>query len=1014
MQVGTGLLKSVSVLFVCVMLALSAVSPASAERSARAVLDDRDTEATLKPDPASYLLAVWTEKPLESLLVSTERRVLPRARAVRDSPYLTTEIPRLEESHDKQMRLQFPGDPGDVGEWGVYLLPGWEPADIVEKPRRWVRQQSIAFKEGWGQLPEDLTLKPEIPAPPDKPDEEIPEEELPAAERFANLPRFGMSLFRTEDEMRRVRLDEEERDSRDEGRRDGDDTNAGTVSGQAVPPSYIIGPGDELAVRVWTRAVEHVSVRSTVSTDGTVYLPLVGEVTVASSTLADVREMMNEMYHQYFDAVQVSVALARTRVIEVRVTGDARRPGKYRLSGAATVFTALYAAGGPSEIGSLRDIRLLRRAEPPQVVDMYDYLLEGDAGADVLLEPEDTIFIPPSGPMVGLSGEVQRPARYELTEGITIASALDMAGGFTGTGDARRVQVWRIGDDGQRRLINVDATDPDYADFALSSGDLMVVDPVLEEAHNIVQISGAVTRPGSYEFREGMTVGDLLDRARGVVPGAHAERAWIRRLSDGLKYEQMRFRLADALAGEADADIPLRARDQVVILHEEDVEAPSEVEVTGAVRSPGVLPWNEGMQLSDLIALAGGLTDDAHTARADLLRLTPEQKREIIPVKLGEAVAGEADADVKLARGDRLRVLDRGTVMVEAEIEVGGYVNTPGRHRRFEKMRVSDALIAAGGLAPEAGREIQHTPGGDRTEIAPVVLTLERDGDETRVEPDPILEDDDLVTVLGIGDMVGRPKSVTIRGRVTRPGTYAMETREREPDTVYDLLERAGGMLENANPHGIVLYRLRDEILAEEQSEDLAQMISTFNRELVEDTVEAQRMREEGMTGQVAEGLRAAFAQHDRAIIIPPRRLTQDAWARAVPIDGELMMETRGDEGNFDLVHGDILVVPETPNTVTVMGAVIRPGALAWRDALEAEDYIKHAGGYAPDAEIRRTVLIRANGAVEAEGLNAEIRPGDIVLVPSDYMIREIAKPSTLDRILSGISGILGAYLLFR
>lgn len=989
-----------------IALITSAAVPLWAEKSTPRPPAD-EAEVMPAADPEAFLLAIWTETPLNWLALATDARTLPRVRAVdEESHYLATLLPRRDVTKDGRVILHLPEDPGDVGDWGIYLLPGWPPQAILQRSLIWVRQHALAFKEGSGRLPDTVELQPEVRDPGEIPERVPDEREIPAGERFAELPRFGMKVFRAEEARRRAIPEEVAR------REEGEDI--GAVAGQPVPPSYIIGPGDELAVRVWTKAVEHVAVRATVSTEGTVYLMLLGEVTVGGRSLADVREMLSEGYHQYFDEVQVSVALARTRVIEVRVTGDATRPGKYRLSGAATVFSALYAAHGPGEIGSLRDIRLVRRGEAPHQVDMYAYLLEGDASADVLLEPEDTIMIPPAGPMVGLTGKVQRPARYELSEENTIAEALEMAGGLTATGDPRRVEVWRIAEDGQRRLLNIDLTDASQRDLPVASGDLIVVEPVLEDPHNVVEVAGAVTRPGSYEFREGMTVGDLLARAQGIIPNAHVERAWIWRLNDQLKYEQMRLDLAGLLAGLPEADVGLHARDRVMILFDDEVEAPSEVEVSGAVRKPGVVTWRDGMRVSDLVKQGGGLLEGAFTTRANLLRLTADQQREIIPVKLGDALTGAEDADLLLARGDRLEVLKRSEVAVEGMVEVGGYVGDPGRYRRHEGMRISDAIIAAGGLAAGAGREIQYTSGGDRTQVEPIMLSLRRNGAEPVIEPDPIIEDNDLITVLGMGEMVGWPKSAAIQGRVVRPGKYALEDDEGSSDTVYDLLQRAGGLLPDANPNGIILYRLREEILAEELSADLRQVMNTFNRELTADTLEGEEQRRVGVAGQVAEGLQAAFAQHERAIIIPPRRLTQDAWARAVPIDGELMMTTEGEQGNFELVHGDVIIVPEMPTTVTLMGAVIRPGALRWEDTLCAQDYVDRAGGLAPDAQMRRTVVIRANGAVEADGLCTELRPGDIILVPSDYMIREIAKPSTWDRVLNAVTGILGAYLLFR
>ncbi|MEA3400581.1 MAG: SLBB domain-containing protein [Armatimonadota bacterium] len=988
----------------------------------------------------SALLVIRTQPPVEELTVTVGDRAFRATRPHAQSPYLMLSLSPNVMLPDGSVALSFSGDLDAADHWGVYLLPGWAPEAVANQPPSWLRRCSLAFHEGTGRLPERLTLEryalPDAefgqwppPSPPAGPpaarglgdgarEPARPGAPMPsAADRFAQLPRFGMEVFAAaeaarEDEAEAVA----ERDSREAPERISrrDEAERGQlIAGQAVPPSYIIGPGDELAVRVWTEAVEHIAVTPTVDAEGKIYLELVGEVTVGSKTLGEIREMLTERYHEYFDRAQVSVALARTRVIEVRVTGDAMRPGTYRLSGASTVFSALYAAGGPSEIGSLRRITLHRRGQEPRTVDLYDYLLEGDTSADVLLEPDDTVFIPPAGPTVGLTGEVQRPGRYELEDATTVAEALEMAGGLTSVGHAGKLQIWRVGESGRRHLLNVDALEESESELQTRAGDLIVVAPVLEEPHNAVELYGAVARPGYYEFREGMTVAELLDRAQGVTENAHIERAWLWRLNEELDYEHISFDLGAALSGDAEENMALRPRDQVVILSEEQAEAPMEVEVTGAVRRPGIVPWREGMRVSDLITETGGLLEGAYTGRADLQRLTADQRREIIPVRLAEALDGEQSADLRIERGDVLRVLQRSDVTVASEIEVEGYVNEPGRYPRLEGMRVSDALIAGGGLAPNAGDQVQYTPGGARTEVESIYLSLQHDGATFTVEPDPVLEDNDLVTVLGMGDLIGWPKSVTIRGRVAKPGTYALQVGPDETDTVFDLVQRAGGLLPNANPNGIVLYRLRDEIIGEEQSEDLRQVIAVLNRELAARTVKGEEQREAGITQRVAEGLRTAFSEGGSAMIVPPRRLTEQAWARAVPIDGERMLATNGEDANFDLAHGDVVVVPEMPSTVTVFGAVVRPGALVWKESLRPTDYINNSGGPAPDARLRRTVVIRANGAVEAEALKADIRPGDIILVPSDYMVRRLQRPSTFDRVLDAVGAVLGAYLLF-
>jgi len=377
-------------------------------------------------------------------------------------------------------------------------------------------------EEGPEQPAEEVGEEPEEAV-----EEEAPEQPPTAAERFAELPRFGADVF-TQPERPETEGEPAQRPAPAAMAQEG-------AAIAAVPPTYIIGPGDELAVRVWTDAIEHIKASPVVDAEGRVYLELLGEVTVAGESLAEVRERIAQRYRAFFNRAEISVGLARTRVIEVRVTGDAVRPGKYQLYGDATLFSALYAAGGPNEIGSLRAIKLLRRGQDPIVIDLYRYLLYGDISGDVPLRADDTIFIPPAGVTVGVAGEVRRPARYELLEDTTLAQALEMAAGIRATGYAHNVELWRVGESGRRELLNVDIRQD--GDLRLRDGDLIVVTPVLETPENVVELIGAVERPGSYQVRPGMTIRDLLAVAQGLSETAHTEQAELWRLNEDLDYE---------------------------------------------------------------------------------------------------------------------------------------------------------------------------------------------------------------------------------------------------------------------------------------------------------------------------------------------------------------------------------------------------------------------------------------------------------------------------------------------
>jgi protein involved in polysaccharide export with SLBB domain len=509
-------------------------------------------------------------------------------------------------------------------------------------------------------------------------------------------------------------------------------------------------------------------------------------------------------------------------------------------------------------------------------------------------------------------------------------------------------------------------------------------------------------------------VRDLVAAAQGLTEFAHTEQAALWRMNNELDYEVTRFDLAAAMRSEPASNLVLAPRDRVIVYAEENVERPSEVQVEGAVRFPSLLPWTLGMCVSDAVLQSGGLTDAAYTARAQILRVGPDQRRAMVTVELAKALAGDAAANLRLERGDMLRVFTRAEVTPESAVVVGGFVREPGEYPRFQGMRVSDAILLAGGLDANAGDEVEYAQFGDTDDVQPVYLTLSRVGDDFRVEPDPVLTDNDHVAVLGVGENIAAPRVVTIKGFVDRPGTYALRGGLNDIETVYNLIEQAGGLLDSANPNGIVLYRLREEIIAEEQEADLRQVIAHFNRELVSDTVEGQTQRMSGVAGTVTAGLTAALSEGGSAVVVPPRKLNGSAWAQAIPIDGGRLIETSGREGDFALINGDVVIVPTMPRTVTVLGAVIRPGALAFVEGQLAMEFINQAGGPAPDGKPSRLIIIRANGSVAPNAMRAQVMPGDVLLVPSDYLIKHIDKPDTLDRILGAVGAALTGYLIFR
>ncbi len=869
-----------------------------------------------------------------------------------------------------------------------------------------VRLLSVEDMALWGKYIEGpAQIAPEALYPPD----------VDAGVFFAALPRFGLSLFERAAKEEAVARYTRSLPPRPSGLRAG---AVELLASVPVPSDYLLGPGDELAIRSWTGAIEHYADTAVVSQEGTVYIELLGELAAGGVTLAEFRQIIRQRFAGFYQDAQVTVTMARIRTIDVYLTGDVHRPGRYTLTGTATVFSALYGAGGPSEIGSLRNIMLLRGKEAARQIDLYEYLLAGERGADAALEPGDTIFVRPMRDVIGIAGQVRRPARYETAPDTSLAKAIEMSGALQAAGYAPNVEVWRVARHANRHVINVDLEEAGDK-FMLQDGDLVLVRPVVERPANAVELIGAVKRPGIYEVGEkGLTLSELLNRAQGPEDTAYVEQGSVWRLNEDNVYEMHSFNVKLAMAGDAQHSFGLMANDKVFVYEKEEVLQPQQVIASGSVGNPGMFTWVAGMRVSDLLLQARGALPNAYVERAELLRIRPDKRPQLIAVSLAAILAGDKAADTVLQAGDRLTVYDRLEREDAATISVSGFVNKPAEYPLYEGLRVSDAIYLAGGLRPEAADTVTYSKGNSTNETETLRLRLSRNGKEFVVEPDITLGDYDHVAVQGSGEIIVKPRVAAIEGRVKKPGVYTLRYTEEEPETVYKLLQKAGGPAEDANPNGIIVYRQLQAMVPERQSSNVADVMRTFNREISWKTTDPRMLtqtdKEGAVGGQIGAQLASVFGEGSAiSIVTPPRPLDVNQWAQAIPVDGQALIRTKGQEGDVELEDGDIVVVPRLSSVVSVLGTVARPGALRYQEGKTWWDYIQMAGGPAGDAMIQRIVIIRANGQVELAQTAKDVRPGDVILVPSQYQVRTIQKDKTWARVMKTLIGIAAAILAF-
>ena len=387
-----------------------------------------------------------------------------------------------------------------------------------------------------------------------------------------------------------------------------------------VGPDYVLGPGDGLTIYVWG-LVENVFTE-TVNRNGEIFIPRVGVLKVWGLSFEKAEQLIRQQLAREFTGFRISVTLGRLRTIQVFVVGEVTRPGAYTLSGLSTMTNALFAAGGPSKQGTLRRITLLRNNRAVSELDFYDFLLRGDKSHDVRLESGDTVFVPSIGPVVGLIGKVNRPGIYELKGETVVTDVLVMAGGVSPSGYLQRLQLERFRGNTDRVALDFNLQDFYQRGLregnpVLRDGDVLRVLPVDPRIYNTVSLEGSVKRPGNYELRPGMRVGDLVTRDE-LLPDAYLDQAEVVRVKEDLSTEVILFSIREVWAGQAAASLVLRPLDRIVVNSE--ARPVDSVLLSGLVKRPGRYAISRGERLSSVLERAGGFLPEAFPKGAVLTR----------------------------------------------------------------------------------------------------------------------------------------------------------------------------------------------------------------------------------------------------------------------------------------------------------------------------------------------------------------------------------------------------------
>jgi len=470
-----------------------------------------------------------------------------------------------------------------------------------------------------------------------------------------------------------------------------------------VGDAYIVGPGDALTIRIWGKLEEKID--AIVDMSGVIYLPKIGTVSVVGETLGNVKKIIHKELTRLYVNFETSITLSQLRTIKVYILGDVAKPGAYDVSSLSTAFSALYTAGGPTKMGSLRKIVLRRNHRTVKLIDLYEYLLNGDRFQDPLIQANDTLFVPAIGDVVKIEGLIKRPGIFEVSSDTSIWEGItQLAGGFTPVAYGKRLLVERVSESDKKTILDyIVQNEKDLKALAqktkLQNGDSVRVLPILDRTYNKVTIRGNVFRPGEYGFLPNLTLGDLIKNAEGLKEDSFLKRVDIYRYKSDKTKEILSL---DLSSKEAYA-FRLQQWDVVKIYSNEDIHNEQYIFIEGIVKKQGRFKLHDNLRISDAVLWAEPHYN-ADLSHVELIRksmIETQEKRFTINIKaLFEN--SESPDNLFLENGDRIFVREDPEINKLVFVTLKGEVRYPGRYVVQKDEPLSSIIERAGGFTERA------------------------------------------------------------------------------------------------------------------------------------------------------------------------------------------------------------------------------------------------------------------------------------------------------------------------
>ena len=599
----------------------------------------------------------------------------------------------------------------------------------------------------------------------------------------------------------------------------------------ATPQNYTLGPGDVVNVDVWGASQETVS--ETISPDGTITIEGIGVIQLGGLSVGQAKARLKRVLGPRYQGSNIDLTVGQTRTITVSVMGEVKMPGTFTMSAFATVYNALYMAGGPNEIGTLRNVKVYRKGKLISNVDVYDFLLNGKLSGDVRLQDNDVITVSPYESLVNITGKVKRPMFYEMKKTESAATLLKYAGGFTGDAYTKAIRINRKAGAGYS-VFSVGEFDMNS--FKLMDEDSVSVDSTLARYQNMVEIKGAIFRPGMYHIGGDIsTVKTLVEAAAGLTEGAIGQHAVMHRMKVDRTLEVQSLDINGILEG-AMPDVPLRNEDVIYIASRDENEALRTVSINGEVHYPGTYKYADNETIEDLIIQAGGPTEAASLVKVDVARRltnpnateSDDQIAQTFSFKLTPDFAIQGQPDFTLQPFDEVYVRRSPNYTEQQNVTIEGEVQFEGTYALSNKgQRLSELLKQAGGLTkrayPEGTKLLRLMTPEERDQMETMLRTAQRNSGNDSIDirklmtnasypvgiemdkalENPGSEDDPL---LREGDRIIVPRydgTVKINGEVLYPNTV----RFKEGKNAKYYIDLAGGTTSTAKEsQTIIIY----------------------------------------------------------------------------------------------------------------------------------------------------------------------------------------------------------------